>query len=131
MSPDLAKLLRVARFKHEVVHHNDHFPESTTDEDWLLKINDWSPRPFVWTGDARILTNPSEKAVVCETQLSFICSPKWMNITWLQFCIVALKALPELEKRCAKIKKPTILDVTAKAKVNVRGLVSELLHKKK
>ena len=59
--------------RHIIQHHDDRFQETTQDVDWLAELGKDDPKPIVISGDAAILKNKAEKAVLREANLTFFC----------------------------------------------------------
>ena len=75
----------------------DHFAPGTPDIEWIPAIAAWVPKPVIVCGDARILRNKVERAVLNEAGLTFIClAPGWTNLPWPTFAWKIIKVWPDV-----------------------------------
>ncbi len=74
MSYRIVEMVRIFEGpRHIVEHHDERFHETTKDVEWLAELGKDEPKPIVISGDAAILRNKAEKAVLREADLTFFC----------------------------------------------------------
>lgn len=80
LSPRIARALNeLSQPNHEVVHLRERFPQDAPDSVWLAALAQ-QRRWVIISGDARILKNPQNRAVLKESGLTaFILARGWLN----------------------------------------------------
>jgi hypothetical protein len=91
----------------------DHFDRGTPDVVWIQKVAEWSPKPIIVCGDARILRNKVERNVLREAQLTFVClSSGWTNLPWDVFAWKIIKVWPTIVQTAGSVIRPTVFEVS-------------------
>jgi hypothetical protein len=105
-----------------VERHLDHFARGTPDEDWLPLIgtNGWA----LLTTDKRIRYRTNEKAAVIKHKVRMFYFSR-NDLSGEQMAIALEKALPEIEKTCAKHQPPFFAAITKIGEVHLREKFAE------
>jgi hypothetical protein len=106
----------------QVERHLDHFARGTPDEDWLPFVgqNGW----ILLTTDKRIRYRTNEKQAVMKHRVRmFYFSTN--DMTGRQMASALEKALPEIQKLCAKHPPPLIAAITRNGEVYLRSKLTD------
>ena len=100
-----------------VERHLDHFVRGTPDEDWLpfVGANGWAPL----TTDKRIRYRTNEKQAVIKHNVRMFYFSK-NDLSGEQMASALEKALPEIQKICARHKPPFFATITKTGEVHLR-----------
>lgn len=114
--PKLVELIRVFdRHGNTIEAHKDHFAPGTPDEDWLLRIGGWHPQPAILSGDARILRNPAQLAVIQQIRLHVVIfTNNFINLEWDKQAPKMLEIWTSLVSEIQAARVPTVFKVKPK-----------------
>jgi hypothetical protein len=91
----------------------DHFPRGTPDVEWLRAVASWDPKPAIVCGDARILKNKVERAVLKDAGVTFLClAPGWTNLPWPTFAWKIIKVWPDVVQEVTRVLRPTVFEIS-------------------
>lgn len=95
-----------------ITYLDDRFPPDTADIEWLRNVGKWKPKPFILSGDTRILRKRDEAAVLAEQDLMFVClAAGWTEFPIREFAWKFFKAWPGIIDAVSNCAKPSILIV--------------------
>ncbi len=112
MSPRLADMAKAyVDNMHFIKHHDEMFPQGTTDVDWIAALGKDDPKWVVISGDSAILRNKAEKAVLYEANLTFFRMPKgWPEIPFPDMVWKFFRVWPQIISS-ADVSPPKQFDV--------------------
>lgn len=112
IAPRLAKMVAAYEGdRHNVCHHDERFDPETKDADWIRTLGQEKAGWVVISGDAAILRNKAEKAVLREANLSFFCMPKqWFTMSFHDQAWKFIRVWPQIVSS-ADTKPPRIFDL--------------------
>lgn len=106
----------------QVERHLDHFPRGTPDEDWLplVGVNGWA----LLTTDKRIRYRTNEKQAVIKHNVRMFYFSK-NDLSGEQTASALEKALPKIQKICARQQPPFFAAITKTGEVHLREKFAE------
>ena len=108
-----AKLLEAFDRDHKVRALVDHFDKGTADTVWIPEIGKWDPKPFVISGDGRILTNKVELSALRSSGLTFFClSSGWTHTGWNTYAWKIIKVWPAIVEDAKHNLRPAVYEVS-------------------
>lgn len=114
--------------QYTVIIHDDWFAAGTPDVEWL---NDLArrpdPKPIVVGGDGAILRRPAEAAALRESGLSYFLLVKgFPELTLYEQASKFFHAWPFILDLAAKLRVPTVFEISVNGKVEKRFATSEV-----
>lgn len=107
--------------------HKDFFASHTPDTEWLKKVGDWDPKPFVIGGDGAILRRPAEALALKEAGLTyFVLADGFPSLKLNVQAIKFLQAWDSIVEKAGRVNRPSIFRITVNAKVELLSLTAEL-----
>lgn len=124
MPEKLAAIVRAYELRSsEVFYHDDFFDKRTKDIHWLREVSLMVPKPFVVSGDTRILERPDEAQTLRECDLTFFClASGWTNIPFEIQAWRFIKAWQNIVAAVQRIQQPTIFTVECGKRMNIEPL---------
>ncbi len=107
----------------QVERHLDHFTRGTPDEDWLPLVG--AKRWVLLTTDKRIRFRANEKQAVIRHRVRMFYFSK-NDMSGQQMATALQKALPEIQKLCAKHAPPFFAAITRTGEVHLREKLAGL-----
>jgi len=109
------QLLEVFDRDNQIRGFASRFEKTALDVVWIPEVATWKPKPIVISGDARILRNKVERAVLREAQLVWVClTDGWMNLDWYENQAWKLiKAWPRVVDAVKAVTIPTVFELSA------------------
>jgi hypothetical protein len=121
-SEKLARLIAVFDQTNRIVPLVDRFDRGTPDLVWLKALAEDDPKPFVVSGDARILTRPTERAALKESGLTyFLLAQAWTTAPWDDQAWRIIRVWPKIIEEARQNRRQSIFEISfANAKVSRR-----------
>lgn len=109
----LVEILRHFDSRNDFEALSESFDPATPDEVWLSALAARDPAPVVLSGDGRILSNPSQKAVLAEADLMYVyLAPGWTRLKWQEMAWRFLKVWPDITSQVNQLDENRIVKVT-------------------
>jgi PIN like domain len=112
ISPELIKITHLFDPGHEMICHDERFPQNTDDAVWIAAVATWTPKPIVLSGDGRILERKSQKQVLKGVDLTWVAlASGWPNLSFKAQVIKFLGVWDHIVKETGRVKQPTVFKV--------------------
>ena len=99
VSHHLARVLEAFDLSNEIRHITDRYEKGTPDEEWIPGFGALRPTPAVLGGDGQILRRKAQRALLRDSNLSFVYLARgWMNIPYEQQAWKLVKAWPDMKQ---------------------------------
>lgn len=131
ISPHIVKTLRVLADapwtafpkagrgnQYEIDSVVEEFEKGAADEDWIPAAGSWTPKPIVFSGDIRRVSNSVQRKIVSDSGMAwFVLSKGWTRENFESQIAKVIKVWPRVLHVASKTNRLRLYEITQRLKV--------------